>query len=55
MGFANKMAPGVSEGILRAKHESLYYVRFSRKSWLKHLKIAFLALFEKIIEPNSAC
>ena len=51
LGFANKMAPGVSEGVLRAEHESsktFHHVRFSRKRGLKLLKIAFLAIFEKL-------
>ena len=41
---ANKMAADVSEGILRAQHET----GFSRKSRLKPLKIACLAIFDKL-------
>ena len=49
------MAPGVSEGIYRADHESktFHYVRFSSKRGLKPLKIAFFAIIEKNVELNT--
>ena len=39
-GFANMMAPGASESILRTEHESetFHHVRFSSKRGLKPLK-----------------
>ena len=51
MGFANKMAPGVFEDILRAEHQSktFHHVRFSTfDRELKPLKLACLAGFEKL-------
>ena len=55
IGFANKLAPvdSVSEGIFRAEHESFHHVRFSRTSCWKPLKVAFLAIFKKIVELST--
>ena len=48
MGFANKMTPGVSEGILRAEQESKTFdhVSFSSKRGLQQLEKAFLAIWK---------
>jgi len=52
MGFANKMTPSVPEWIFRAEHEfgvkNIPSRHVFEKKGLKPLKIAFLAIFEKL-------
>ena len=54
MGFANEMAPGVSEGILRAEHESQNYT--SSQVFEKKFQTAKNSVFDhfwKIVELNT--